>query len=234
MRQMLFILLLLAAAATKSTAQKSLLVEAGTGMSFVTLKHGGEDYAPRFTPHFLLSAHLPLSHVFALETGIGYTEKGFKAHSVFVNDDGIYNTTDVYDVKLHYYYLDVPLMLSCKVLQRKSGQLWIGAGMNYGFLLKAKQVVVDNTYREGEYLSTSSYSRYQSIGLVSSQTDAKTGYKELYMFNPAVKLGIRYYWRSRYLIGLHYDMNLYDMTTSNTNSYFLRLQYVAMSVGYRF
>lgn len=185
-----------------------IMLGVGSGFSFVSKKHINGHYKPITGINAGLSLLVPLGSRFVFETGLGYEKRGFRADSSFT--DRWYK--DEFSAREIHHYITIPLQLSLRLKQWRENKLWIGAGLNYGFMVAAKAVYTRTFYAHGDYVNESNYSYDPKIGLIqaNAKNPAAHKYINLYAFDTGLKTQITYTWKDKYVVRAFYNYSLYD------------------------
>ena len=185
-------------------------ITAGTALSFISKQNIDATYTPVVLPYASLIYAAQLSAQVAIRSGVCYQQKGFNSHTKFTAD----NSLDIYNGRSRLHFISIPLQVYIRLHAGRRHGLWVGAGMNYGFLVKADVSIHQLNYRYGRLTNEEQYPLNTSIGLlpVSNRISSNTKYADYKLFTPAVKAEIACELRSRYVLSAYYEYNLYDIS----------------------
>jgi len=208
--------------------------EMGTGLAYVTGKNWrSSGYTPRITGNASASLLVPFSSKLILETGLEYAQKGFKTNMHIADADDPERSIH-YTATTKRNYLNIPLVVSFRVWHAPKHQMFIGGGMNFGFLMNASTEETFDYYHRNVFTGTSSVYYSARIGLVQSYD--KNGYDkiDMYLFDAGLKLQLRYVYKERYTIRLFHQLGIADPaanTLDGAGNSKLKQQYTGISVG---
>lgn len=207
---------------------------AGGGFSYVNVKHPVGEYSSIFCPNAAARLNVPMAKGKVLfETGIGYEMKGFGSITSFLKDNR--TGKNEFDSKTQYHYLKIPLLVSYRLLKKDNGTLWLGAGMDYGFMMYATVSEMRSSYTGNKLDYKRKYTYHPKSALLPSDSYLpQTNTAALYKFDPTVKFQLTYWWDQRYCIQLFHEYSLYDHNIYTNGQTVMHLQYTGMSVGFLF
>lgn len=201
----------------------------GIGLAYSTAKDGDMSYSPFIAPHLLTRMPIPISRKISLETGLGYTIKGF--NNRITADNGMEIIKFMGKSRLHY--LSVPVVVNYSVFRNNNSRVWVGAGMNYAFFITGSESARVSTYENGELVQVSK-TKTPVYGVLSGARYLKTtSGKNIESLDVMLRFQVNYVWKDKYVIGLFHDQSLYDIDTRRFSDVYsiIKLRYTGLSLG---
>ncbi len=229
MRYGSFILIVLLGLVNRSSAQVKLVLSGGLNYSDVYVKNAPGDYTATYTPNVGMRLVVPIVPKLIMETGLEYEMKGFKSDATYLNDKK--TGKNIYISRTQYHYARVPLLLSFQVYKKDKGTVWLGGGIDYGFMVYANVSETWKAYTGNNLDFTRKYTYQPKATLVPSESIVPlSSPASLYMFDPAVKLQLTYWWDERYSVRLFHSYSLYDHNITQGKT-IMHLNTTGISIG---
>jgi hypothetical protein len=235
-------LVLLAIICTPAQAQVRWMVYAGAGTSHNVFKDNARDsyldyYAYKgkdglyILPQAGVAMRVPLGRKFIFETGAGYTRKQFRAaENKIMEANTQYQLTIYNESKTRLDYLSFPFTLSYIFPVSEKNTLQLGAGVSYGFLLRASQKTYSRQTAAGYAPDEYKYENKVPKGLIQT---SKIFPGTLNIFDTGIKLQLSYVWHSKLMLRLSSEYSLYTIyLREDRNKPDLQLWYSGLSIGY--
>ena len=190
-------------------------------MADMAMKYDGENMndESKLKPGFLLgpTAEFPVSPIFAIETGLLFSSKGFK-----IDEKETYmDETMEWKSKLNLLYLDLPITLKGKINVGDKTNLYVAAGPYMGYGLSGK-VKAEYTY-DGQ---TEKDEEDLKFGSNENEDDLKRLDYGL-TFGAGVE-------RGHFQFGVNYSLGLANLAVSSDDEYKINNKVMNVSVTYRF
>ena len=229
MRLTLASLLLLLASHASTGQDRRWSFSAGGLVAFVT----GQDTTFLHKPAPGLCAELiynaPLGERVRIHLGVSYLQKGYGSNQSWETG----NVRAVYNERMRYDMISLPLRASVRLHQRKKLRYWLEGGINYGFLVDAAYRVRSRVYLDGKKVRDDKAVRHVETGLApQSSSRVPTGSNGvLHLFNPAVSLALKVAAGKHYSLRVFYEYNLYDASMYRPAGSHLNLNAAGLLVG---
>lgn len=182
-------------------------------------------------PNLSVFISVPITGRVSFEGGVMYVQKGFYG---FISE--LWGSWEKeYASKGTFHYLNVPMVLSYRLLQRKKASTYIGGGVNYGLFLAGRATTKTTESLPGQIIYQYEET-HPVIGVFTNASfleDPQGKYIEL--LDVMFRLQLRHEWDEKYTMGIFYDNSftgvyarIYKHTYSN-----LRQPYLGIFLGYR-
>lgn len=244
MRLTCLLLLLFFTGRHTAQGQVRLLVYTGAGASHNIYKSNSKDdyldyYAYRgengfyVLPHAGVSVMVPIGKKLLFEGGINYTQKQFRGEENKIIEANTLTQLTVYnESKTRLHYLGLPFTLSYIFPVSAKSAFHLGAGINYGFLIKASGRTFSRQSTIGFPPDESEFENFVPSGLLQT---SKTTPGTINIFDTGAKLQLSYVWHSKLILRLASEYSLYTVyLKADRNKPDLQLWYTGLSVGYIF
>jgi len=195
-------------------------LRAGMSLTNMSMKYDDESMSDdfKYKPGFLVgtTVDFPVSPVFAIETGLLFSSKGFKMEE----SDTYMNETMEYKSKLNLIYLDVPITLLGRLNIGDKTNLFLSTGPYLGFGLegKAKTEITSNG-------QTEKVENDIKFGSDESEDDLKRFDYGL-VFGGGIEYGV-------FQFGVYYEHGLANLSIASDDNLKIRNKALNIAVTYR-
>lgn len=192
------------------------MLSGGTGLALVSSKKLPGNSVPVASHHAHFTMLVPMSGNIVLETGIGYERRGFRRDSTMSGGGPVSFYKSFFSYRSIHQYISIPFQLSGCVYRHRDNAVWIGGGMNYGMMMRAKEIREYRNYINDVLYSAGKQETHPPIGLLQVSRAMVRGdeYIGRFRFDVSVKLHATYVLRERYMCRLFYNYGLYDVDAS--------------------
>ncbi len=208
-------------------------ISAGGGWSAVQGRNTQSVHFPKAGAHVMLAYRIWLGKNVFIKTGLGYEQRQSRTRFDLVDDDSLRSG---YDITYTYHFLSLPLQVGGMLWQQSRHPVTITGGLNYDFLLQAKQQIhIDRFNRAGAVYDTQDLDYKMPVFLAPPNNRVTNNSQGgTLLFNPATYLEVGYALFGHGTVKAFYEYLLNDIQVYASGTGSGRLHYAGIALGWSF